>query len=60
MSVVKTYRVVFTIEVQSHIEADSEEEAVRLAREGLVGAEDGMTIVAEEAMLWAEEGETRE
>lgn len=51
----KTWRVVFTMEVESHVDADTEEEAILIAREGLVGLEDGMTFVAEEATVWRDD-----
>lgn len=51
----KTWRVVFTVEMESHVDADTEEEAILIAFEGLVGLEDGVTIVAEEATVWRDE-----
>lgn len=50
----KTWRVVHVVEMESFVDADTEEEAVQIAREGLLGLEDGATISAEEATVWSE------
>lgn len=51
----KTYKVTITMEVTSHIDASDSEEAIELAREQLLGLEDGSTVVAEEAYLWSDD-----
>lgn len=54
----KTWRVVFTVEMEAHVDASTEDEAIELAKEHvLAGADDGMTFVAEEASVWRDEGE---
>jgi hypothetical protein len=53
----KTYRVVFTLEMEHHVDASTEEEAIELAKDALVGLEDGMVLVAEEASVWRDEVE---
>lgn len=54
MSDLKIFRVVHVLELESFIEAEDENEALMLAREGLVGLEDGGVIVEERADVWSE------
>lgn len=49
----KTYRVVHVLEIESFVDADSEDEAVMVAKEGLVGLEDGGTVVDERVTEWS-------
>lgn len=52
----KTWRVVFTVEMEAHVDASTEDEAIELAKEHvLAGADDGMTFVAEEATVWRDD-----
>lgn len=50
----KIFRVVHVLELESFVEAEDENEALMLAREGLVGLEDGGVIVEERADVWSE------
>lgn len=53
----KTYRVVHVLELESFVNADSEEEALLTAREGLLAFEEGSVVIEERADVW-NEGDT--
>ena len=48
----KTWKVVLTVELESLVEADSEREALSVAREGLACVDDGSTVVDERVTEW--------
>lgn len=51
----KTYKVTITMEVVSYVDAETDQEAVEVAREGLLGLDDGAVVVAEEVYLWSDD-----
>ena len=51
----KTWRVVFTVELESHVDAETEEEALLVAREGFIGLEDGGVVIEETATVWEDD-----
>lgn len=53
----RTYRVVHVLEIESFVDAESEDEAVLLAKEGLDALTDGGTVVDERVTVWSEETE---
>jgi hypothetical protein len=48
----KTWKVVLTVELESLVEADSEREALLVAREGVTCIDDGSTVVDEHVTEW--------
>ena len=55
----KTWRVVFTVELESHVDAETEDEALLIAREGFIGLEDGGVVIEETATVWEDDSEDR-